>query len=326
MSPRLKKIISYIIPPAITVGLCIVLYADIDPRQIAEGLSQCNYLWVAAFLLCNVAAMVIRGLRWRLQLRATGVNPPLGVMSRSIFGTYAVNLVFPRLGEFWRCGYIARVESAQFSSVFGTMVADRLSDTLMVLLISIPAFAASSTALNRFLAKANVGASVGDILLSWPVIALGACFVAALIWVALSKSSVAGKVRRFLLNTWRGFAVIFKMPRRGLWLLLTLGIWSCYIVSMGFSMAAFAPTAELVSAHGLLAVLLTFVFGSLAMAIPSNGGIGPWQFAIILSLSGLFGLDQQQALVFATLNLAASTILTILLGIVSFIHIAVRGR
>lgn len=326
MAPNYKKIISYIIPPLITAGLCYVLYADIDMAQIRAGIGRCDFMWVAAFLGCNLMAMVCRALRWRLQLRAIGINPGFGVMNRSIFGTYAVNLVFPRLGEIWRCGYIARLAPAPFSGVFGTMVADRLSDTLMVLLICIPAFIISSAAMNRFLAQANVGATVGDILFSWPVLAGVVLLLCAALYVIFAKSRLAQKVRDFVVRTWRGFTVIFAMPRRGRWLLLTFAIWGCYIVSMGCSMAAFPATAALVRDYGFECVLITFVFGSLAMAVPSNGGIGPWQVAIILSLSGLYGLPEQEALVFATLNLAASTLLTILLGLYTFAHIALRRK
>ncbi len=321
MSPTLKKIISYIIPPVITVGLCYVLYADVDMASVLAGARRCNPLLVALFLACNVLAMILRGYRWRLQLRAIGVNPGVGVMSRSIFGTYAVNLVFPRLGEFWRCAYIARVKETPFSGVFGTMVADRLSDTLMVALICLPTFIASSSALSRFLASANV--PVGA-LTSWTLwILLGLCAIGAL-YVIYGKGALARKVRDFCLKTWRGFLVIFRMPRRLTWLLLTLGIWGSYILSMGLSMLAFPPTAELAATHGAACVMVTFVFGSLAMAIPSNGGIGPWQFAIILSLSGLYALPREEALVFATLNLGATTLLTILLGLYAFLHISLR--
>ena len=326
MSPKLKKAISYIIPPIITVGLCYILYSDVDPEMIRRGIGECNPWLVAAFLSCNVAAMVFRGVRWRLQLRAIGVNPGLGVMSRSIFGTYAVNLVFPRLGEIWRSGFIARVGNAPFSAVFGTMVADRLSDTLTVLLICIPTFILSSSALDRFLQHANPGASLGRLLTSWPVIALGILLVAAAIWIWLGKDKWAVRLRGFVVRTWKGFTVIFTMPHRGRWLLLTLAVWGSYVLSMGLSMLAFPPTAALAATHGATCVLVTFVFGSLAMAIPSNGGIGPWQFAIILALSGLYGLDRDQALVFATLNLAASTLLTVVLGLASFAHIALRHK
>lgn len=319
---KLRKILSYIIPPVITVGLCYVLYSGVDLRAIWTDIGQCNPALIAAFLGCNVLAMVIRGLRWRLQLRAIGAEPTAPQMTRSIFGTYAVNLVFPRLGEFWRCSYIARLSGRPFSGVFGTMVADRLSDTLTVALLCGTTFLLSSAALSRFLDHAGMSL---DFLTSAPALVCYALLAAMLIYLIAGRGSFATKTRAFIARTWRGFTVIFKMPRRGLWLLYTLLIWGSYVASMWLSMLAFEPTADLVAANGLQCVMVTFVFGSLAMAIPSNGGIGPWQFAIILSLS-FYGMPQGPALTFATLNLGATTLLTILLGLYTFTRIALKKQ
>lgn len=295
------------------MGLCYVLYSNVDLRSITAWLPECNWLYVSVFLLCNVVAMYLRGLRWRLQLRAIGVNPTTWTMSRSIFGTYAVNLVFPRLGEVWRTAYISRTQSAPFSAVFGTMVADRLADTATVFLITACAFIGAHAEMGKFLANSNIG----SMLTSWPLLAaVGAIIIAGII---LSRSQ---RVRGFVKKTWSGFTVLFRMPHRGRWLLLTAGIWGCYVLSMYFSMLSFPPTASLVHSFGLGCVMLTFVFGSLAMAVPSNGGIGPWQGAIMLSLFNIYGLDDTLALTFATINLSASTILTIVLGIVTFLSMA----
>ncbi|MCM1310311.1 MAG: flippase-like domain-containing protein [Bacteroides sp.] len=318
---KLKKIISYIIPPIITVGLCYVLYSGVDLGEIWSGAKLCNPWLMAAFMACNVLAMVVRGYRWRLQLRAINVNPGTAQMSRAIFGTYAVNLVFPRLGEFWRCTYVARLSAKPFSGVFGTMVADRLSDTLIVGLLCGATFLLSHAALRRFLDSASIPA---DVFTSPAAIALYALPILLALYLIFGKGKIAQKVRDFLLRTWRGFTVIFHMPRRGQWLLYTALIWGSYVASMWLSMLAYPPTAALAATHGAQCVMVTFVFGSLAMAIPSNGGIGPWQFAIILSLSKLYGLDAAQALTFATINLGATTLLTILLGIYTFLHIVLK--
>lgn len=318
---NLKKIISYIIPPVITVGLCYVLYSGVDLRNMLAQAGECNVYYVVAFLCFNILAMIVRGYRWRLQLRAIGADPATSQMSRSIFGTYAVNLVFPRLGEFWRCSYVARVAAKPFSGVFGTMVADRLSDTVVVALISGLTFLFFNSALSRFLAEANI--SLG-FLTSLPAIVVYVLMAAFVVYVILGKGAFAAKVRTFVARTWRGFTVIFKMPHRAQWLLYTLLIWGSYICSMWVSMLAYPPTASLAAMHGAQCIMVTFVFGSLAMAIPSNGGIGPWQFAIMISLSKIYGLNAAQALTFATLNLGASTLLTILLGLYTFIHIALK--
>ena len=62
--------------------------------------------------------------------------------------------------------------------------------------------------------------------------------------------------------------------------------------------------------------------------MPSNGGIGPWQWAVIFAL-GIYGLGHASAAAFANLSMGATTLLTILLGIVTFAAIALdkkKGR
>lgn len=317
-----KKTISYIVPPLITAGLCYVLYSDTDLHTFTRWLPKCDYLFVGLFILCNAAAMLLRALRWRIQLRAMGLNPSFGVMARAIFGTYAVNLVFPRLGEFWRCAYVSRSQGSSFSGVFGTMVADRLADTATVGLIALTAFGLSSDAMAGFLAQTAIDEKISSLLSSPAVMVLLALCAAALVYILRARNHFAAGVRGFLRRTWRGFSLLFTMPGRGRWLLLTAGIWGSYILSMYCSMRSFPPTASL----GAGAVMITFVFGSLAMAVPSNGGIGPWQFAIIMSLSGLYGIERSDALSFATLNLGATTLLTIALGIGTFLSIGRNQR
>ena len=73
-----------------------------------------------------------RAYRWRLQLRAISVNPPMHALIYSIFGTYSVNLVFRASAKVWRTGYIAQRQKAPFTTVFGSMVADRLAPTVTV--------------------------------------------------------------------------------------------------------------------------------------------------------------------------------------------------
>lgn len=326
-SPLLRKAIGYIIPLVITVGLCIILYGRAGSLDIRKAVGRCDILLTAAFLSLNVLAMVFRAFRWRLQLRAIGLNPPAGDMVRSIFGTYAVNLVFPRLGEFWRCGYIARRARAPFSGVFGSMVADRLSDTLMVLLLALLACAVATRAMTTFAADSNLASGLHALIGSpwlWGAAVLLAVAVPA---VMRSSNRLCVKLRGFLAATWRGFSAIFAMKGRGRWLLYTAAIWLSYFLSMMLSLMAFPDTASLIDGtRGLSCALVTFVFGSLAMAIPSNGGIGPWQLAIILSLTGIYGLPRDVALTFATINLGATTLLTILLGLGTFVSIAVTDN
>ncbi len=60
----------YIIPLIVSAGLCYVLYSGVDWSEIADGLRNCRYRWIAAWFVANVAVILFRAVRWRLQLRA----------------------------------------------------------------------------------------------------------------------------------------------------------------------------------------------------------------------------------------------------------------
>lgn len=314
-----RTILQYIVPPIITVGLCIFLYRDINWSEVADGLRATNFYLIAAFLSCNILAMLARARRWQIQLRAMDVNPPFADMARSIFGTYAVNLIFPRLGEIWRCTYIAKVSNSGFSRIFGSMVADRLVDTLCILFLSLTTFILAAPAMSRFAAESNMIERLTDIGSSpWTIFLLFILFIICVLCIYAPWEPFIS-TRRFVGNMWNGFMALFSMRSgRGAWIMLTAAIWIAYGTGMYLSLIAYPPTASVVAENGFLCVLITFVFGSLAMAIPSNGGIGPWQASVLLSLSGIYGMDTTTALTFATINLAFSTLLSVALGLYTF--------
>ena len=61
------------------------------------------------------------------------------------------------------------------------------------------------------------------------------------------------------------------------------------------------------------------------MGVPSNGGIGPWQWSVIFAL-GLYGLAQGPATAFANLVMGCQTLLLILLGLFTFVCIAFDNK
>ena len=114
----LGNLVKYAIPLIVSVSLCYLLFTGVDFGLILSIIrDQCDFRWIALAMAISIVSFVCRAYRWRLQLRAIGVNPPMHALIYSIFGTYSVNLVFPRLGEVWRTGYIAQRQNAQFTSV-----------------------------------------------------------------------------------------------------------------------------------------------------------------------------------------------------------------
>ncbi|MDE7389054.1 MAG: flippase-like domain-containing protein [Muribaculaceae bacterium] len=320
---QIKAIFQFIIPLIISAGLCYILYSDMDWADIKAGLATCRWEWIALWAAVNIAAMLFRGLRWRMQLRAIGITAPVRVMFWAIIGTYAVNLVFPRLGEVWRCGYVARRQQAGFTRVFGSMLADRLADTLSVLAITAATVIVARGPMIKFIGETGITDKLGTLLGSPWAIGIYLIIAVAIATIFIFSSvSIVARIRGIMARAWEGFASIFHMRRTWLWLLLTAGVWGGYYAGTLFTFHAFVSTADLLTETGPMAVLVTFVFGSWAMAVPSNGGIGPWQMAVMLALCGIYGMQQTPALTFATIVLALQTLLNILLGLYAFIRIA----
>ena len=123
-----KKIMSYVVrwlvPLALTILLVTYMFLKVNFADMWQIVTHgVDYWWILAAMGLSVFSHIFRALRWRIQLRSLGIKPPLMALACSIFGTYALNLVFPRLGEIWRCSYIAGREHKPFTTVVGSMVA-----------------------------------------------------------------------------------------------------------------------------------------------------------------------------------------------------------
>lgn len=129
---------------------------------------------------------IARAFRWRLQLRALNITPSMRVLINAIFGTYAMNLLFPRLGEVWRCGYVAQREKASFTKVLGSMVSDRLSDTIMLAMLTFAVFMIQMKPFRQFLNEnPSIETGVMNVLTSvWLYVGIFVCIV-AVVWFSI---------------------------------------------------------------------------------------------------------------------------------------------
>lgn len=326
----LKKILQYGVPLVISIGLCYLLFTGIDfDEMIATIRNECNFWWIGLALFISIFSHVFRAMRWRIQLRALNINPPLMPLVYSIFGTYAVNLVFPRLGEVWRTTYIAQRQNASFTAVFGSMVADRLADTVTVLLITLSAFLLATNALTQYLAQNTALYNKLLALIASPWLWIIVVAMVAIVWWLFTKkrnNKFIAKIIGFVQGLWTGFAAIAKMKGKGQWLLLTVAIWGCYFTQLFVAFFAFKETTAVIENYGVVAVLVCFALSSIAMGVPSNGGIGPWQWSVIFGLS-IYGMAIDGiSVAFANLVLGSQTCLLIILGIITFTAIALEKR
>ena len=329
----LGKVLKVIIPLAISAGMVIWMSRKLDFHRIGEIISHdCNYWWLVLVMIVTILSYSIRGIRWGYQLRAAGIpRMPVAAESVSIFSAYAINLIVPYLGEAWRCVYVARREKAKLSTVVGTDIADRGSDFVMICLLLVLALIVANPALTHFFDKYAVGREIEDILHKWELwvgIVVGIIVLIALD-MRFKDSKFFKGINTSLSRIWQGFKVIFTMKGRVTYVFLTIAIWVCYFLKIYLCFFAFPFTRELVAHHeyalGLLPGLVAFVFGSFSMGIPSNGGLGPWNIAVMYALM-LYGVSHTDAAAFSIVAWSAQTLMTIILGIYSVFYIALTRK
>ncbi|MCM1489780.1 MAG: flippase-like domain-containing protein [Muribaculum sp.] len=327
----MKKALRYILPVGLTVLLVWLLFRKVDFRQTLEIISHgVRYEWILAAMAISVFSHVFRAMRWRLQFHALKVPTSLMEVTCSIFGCYALNLIVPRLGELWRCTFISRRSKSPLTTVVGSMVADRLSDTAMVLLLMLLTFVVAAPALAAFLAKYPLGEGLLHLLYS-PVLWISVVVAVALMWFLLRKygnTKIVLRLRKWTSEVWKGFSVVVTMPGKWKFVLLTIAIWGCYFMQLYVAMYAFGFTRVLCQephlAYGLIPCLVAFVFSSVGMAIPSNGGLGPWNIAVMFGLA-IYGVADVEGTAFSILVWSAQTVMLILLGIFAAIWITVTS-
>lgn len=335
----LTAILKFVIPVVISIGLCWILFRDDSLDDMLAAIStQCDFTWIGLMVIVGFMSFVFRALRWGIQLQGVGIKASFSELLYSIFGTYAVNLVVPRFGEIWRSGYIAHRQDAHFGTVFGTMVADRFADLITGMIFTLLTLLLGYHAISAFIHQYPDGyRHLLDILTSpWTIIVTAAIVIAAIAFFkSRSSSSILNRAKDFARELWIGFAAILHIRQKGLWMFWTIMLWGCYFGEMVLAFQAFPFTREIMAQHGLTAVLVCFTLGTIAMGVPSNGGIGPYQIAVIFGLS-LYcpdGLDEsaQKAFetdskAFANLILTMSTLLTIFVGLWTFVAIAISKR
>lgn len=328
----LSLCVRYLLPLALTVALVWYMFKKVNFSEMIDIIrTGVDYWWILLAMGISVLSHICRAARWRLQLRAIGVRPPFLALCCSIFGCYALNLVFPRLGEVWRCTYIAGRQHSPFTTVFGSMVADRLADTLMVLLLTVLTFIVANSAIESFLTKYPVGRDLVALVANpffW-VAVVAAVAVVAVLFYAFRSSRPVKKILSMLRELWLGFSAVAAMKGRGLFVLLTFGIWFCYFIQLYVAFFAFPFTRELCTqshlAWGLTPCLVAFVLSSIGMAVPSNGGLGPWNIAVMFGLA-VYGISEAQGTAFSMLQWSGQTVMLIILGIFTMVYISLSGK
>ncbi|MBQ5378326.1 MAG: flippase-like domain-containing protein, partial [Prevotella sp.] len=245
------------------------MYRDFNFKQVEQVLfHEMNWTWMLLSFPFGILAQAFRGWRWKLSLKPVGEQPRTSTALNSIFLSYAVSLAVPRIGEFARCVVLKRYDNVSFPKALGTVVTERVVDTLIIVLIAFITFVLHIPIFTKFFAQ--TGTSLDSFLSGFSLtgyIVTAICGISVL-WLAyylLHRLSIYNKVKDTLHGIWQGIISLKKVENAPLFLIMSLAIWVCYFLHHYLAFFCFEATSNL----GFSCGLVTFIVGSFAVIVPT---------------------------------------------------------
>jgi glycosyltransferase 2 family protein len=315
LNHKVKKGLKILIPLLLATVFGWFMFSEIPIATIIPYFKSADYSWIAFGVFLGLLSHLSRAYRWKYLLEPMGYKVKLPNSIMAVFITYLANYGIPRSGEVLRAAVLTNYENVPFEKGFGTIVAERIADLIVMFGIIILTLIFQFDFIYQLLEK-----SIQPIKL---IIAgvFGITFFAVLIvFIKRSKSKLALKIRSFLSGLMEGLLSVFKMKHKWAFIFHTLFIWAMYILM--FYVTTFA-LPELDEAS-LGAVIVAFIAASFTIAA-TNGGVFFYP-AAVLGAFLLFGLPKDASYAFGWIIWSSQTLMIFILGVLSFIFLPIYNR
>jgi uncharacterized protein (TIRG00374 family) len=315
-----------------TLLLALFLYLafrNVNLGELVSILENTNYLYIFIGMTIGVVfGILVRSLRWRVLLTPIKANTSLKNLYSATSIGYMVNNLIPRSGEVVRPYLLGKNENISKASAFGTVIIERIIDTVMFLLMF-------GVALIYF--KSRISKAFPEI--SSAVIILAALIFLLLFWILfmMFKTEQSLKIVRFvtriLPERYRlkiekifsslvsGFDVL-KKPNLFLKIAAySILLWFVYLLGTFIPFYSFGIIVN--SGAGLFHELwnanLLLVLISVAMFIPVPAATGPYHYVCKVTLMSIFSVSELKALSYATSTHLMSFLVYLAVGLYYFI-------
>ena len=335
MNKKISNIIKYLLSALLAVVLLYFSFREVEWADFVKELKDCRWEYIVLSMAAGAFAFWLRALRWRKLL----LPMDDGISRITTFNAVNIgnisNFVFPRIGEFVRCGVITRRSSpedsqhpehkkASYDKVLGTVVLERSWELLVMLILLAVVVVGGFDRFGGFFVE-QIWAPASQRLnfsLWWIVTAfvLSAAGVGYLLWRFRESNRFFSKIWGIFRGILHGFSSCLKMEQKWLFFAYTALIWLTYWLMAASTVWAAPFLADLTVIDALFLSLV----GGLGFAVPVPGGIGAFHFIISLALAGLYGIPMEMGIIYATLSHTSQAITQIAFGAGSYIYEALK--
>ena len=300
-------------------GLFIWLaFRSVDLQELGRQIQSISFGWILPFTLTLLFSHYLRAERWRLLLKQEEQSARRPILFAGVMTGYFVNNFVPRLGEVTRPLYVAKKENLPSGTLFGTIILERLIDMASMLFITAIAAFTFSREIGLFEKLLGLDEWNRSFYLFIPVF-LGLMVLVlryGFRWIhhihnkQKPHSPLTHKILTTLISFGDGIGSLRHVKNWPLFLLLTIGIWSGYIL-MAFFPFYMLDLGELYGL-GLPEALILTLISSVGLAIPTPAGIGSYHLLIQQGLALIYQVPAETGLTYATVTHAATFLVVLL--------------
>ncbi|MEZ5017310.1 MAG: lysylphosphatidylglycerol synthase transmembrane domain-containing protein [Flavipsychrobacter sp.] len=316
----LLKIIQYIVFLGLGVGIIYYMssqLSDEEKTEMVNAIKGVRIGWLVPIFIAGFLSHLFRALRWKLLMEPLNIRPTTLNTTAAVLIGYIANLFIPRAGEVAKCTVLARYENVPADKMIGTIVAERAFDVLSLVTVTTIAFLLQADIIGSYATNllSAISAKSNTIF-----IAIGALILLIIVLVVLYRRMGDTKIGQFIKGLGDGVKSIFKLKKRGLFLLYTVLLWFTYWIQVVFGFWSM-PALEHLSG---LTALITLIFGSIGM-IATQGGIGAYTY-LVADILNTYGIDKAYGQAFGWVSWAVQTGIILILGLASILFIMNRKR
>lgn len=328
MDKKTKNILSYVFWALVAVVLVYFCFRKVDWAEFWQNLESCHWSWVLVSMLLGVLVFYVRGCRWRMLLLP--IDPHTSRLT--CFNAYnicmAVNLAVPRAGELARLGYVVKHSSKDaagnrvlsFDKALGTLLIERIWDAIVTLGMAAVLLIFKWEDFGKALFAGEDSIAVNNSL--WWILGVGLLLLALflqLVWKHRADEGFWGKIWHFLEGIGQGLKSFVHMKRAWLFLVETALIWVIYWL-MSTCIVWAVRDIEAFAGLTMTDAFFLMIAGSISSVVPVPGGFGAYHVVVSKVMQAIWGIQEETAMIFATLNHESQVVTQAVAGLVSYLH------
>ena len=298
--------------------LIVYTYEKFTPQQLLEikgYFKNANYSYIYLGVFIAFLGNASRAYRWKFTLEHMGYTTSFYNNFMAVNIGYLLNLTVPKSGEISRAVILKKYENVPFDKGFGTIVAERIVDIIVLLLFMMLAILlqfdiVKSFILDKIPVKKLMLLSILCLVVT--AIMLLVYLYSKAKWVLALKQKVSGLKE--------GVLSIFHMKKKIAYLLHTAFIWFSYILMFYITLFVLPETSSI----SVGAVVTAFVVGSIAIAF-TNSGFGSYPF-LISKILLFYSISETAGNAFGWIVWSSQMFLVVVLGMLSFLLLPIFNR